>query len=373
MTDPRIKTLAHNLIHYSCNLQPGEKILIENTGIQTDLVRALVESAYEAGGIPFVWLKDPSVERALLMGMTKERAAILADHEAALMAQMDAYVGLRAGGNRCENSDVPSDKSQIQAKDVWEKVHGAIRVPKTKWVVLRYPTDSMAQDAGMSTEAFEDFYFDVCNMNYAHMDKAMDPLVERMERTDKVHIIGPGTDLTFSIKGMPAIKCAGRLNIPDGEVYTAPVKDSVNGVIRYSAPSMSGGFVFTDMTLTFQDGRIVDISANDTARAEKIFNTDEGARFVGEFAIGVNPYILHVMKDGLFDEKVSGSFHFTPGAAYDDCDNGNRSAVHWDLVSVQTPEEGGGEIWFDDELIRKDGLFVPEYLHGLNPEHLKEA
>jgi aminopeptidase len=250
-------------------------------------------------------------------------------------------------------------------------VHHEIRVAKTKWVVLRYPSPATAQAAGMSTEAYENFYFEVCNLDYSKMNKAMDPLAALMEKTDKVHILGIDTDLTFSIKGIPAIKCAGEMNIPDGEVYTAPVRESVNGVIHYNTPSLENGFVYENVRLVFKDGKIIEATANDNFRLNKLFDTDEGARYVGEFAIGVHPYILKPMKEILFDEKICGSFHFTPGSAYDEAFNGNKSALHWDLVCIQTQEYGGGEIWFDDVLIRKDGLFVLPELECLNPENLK--
>jgi aminopeptidase len=370
MKDPRIGTLAKNLINYSVKLQKGEKILIENFGLQRELVNALVNEAYAAGGYPFVLLKDHQVDRALLMGAKEEQYKMMGEFEANVMKQMDAYIGLRAGDNINEQSDVPSEKMAIHGQTVG-KVHRNIRVPKTKWVVLRYPTNSMAQLAKMSTEAFEDFYFEVCNLDYGKMSKAMDNLVELMDKTDKVRLTGPGTDLTFSIKDIKAIKCAGELNIPDGEVYTAPVKDSINGVISYNTPSPYQGFTFENVKLTFKDGKIVEAVANDTERINKIFDTDEGARYVGEFAIGVNPYILHPMQDILFDEKIDGSFHFTPGQCYDDAFNGNHSDIHWDLVNIQRPEYGGGEIHFDDVLIRKDGRFVLPELENLNPENLK--
>ena len=242
---------------------------------------------------------------------------------------------------------------------------------KTKWVVLRYPNPAMAQNAGTSTEAFEKFYFDVCTLDYSKMDRAMDALRARMERADKVRLTGKGTDLTFSIKGIPAIKCAGHMNIPDGEVYTAPVKDSVNGVITYNAPTLENGIRHENVRLVFKDGKIVGATSSDTAALNAVLDTDEGARYVGEFAIGVNPYVTKPMLDILFDEKISGSIHFTPGCSYDDAFNGNKSSVHWDMVLIQTPEWGGGEIYFDGELIRKDGLFVPDDLKCLNPEALK--
>ncbi|MCX7950836.1 MAG: aminopeptidase [Clostridiales bacterium] len=371
MVDPRITTLAHNLINYSCRLKEGEKVLIETIGLELPLVKELVKEAYKVGAIPFVTIKNKSVDRALLMGATEEQMQMMAKYEAARMSDMDAYIGIRSGDNSSELSDVPSERMDLYFKYFWKEVHGKIRVPKTKWVVLRYPSPSMAQLANTSTEAFEDFYFNVCNLDYSKMSKAMDPLVELMNKTDKVRIVGKGTDLTFSIKDIPAVKCDGKMNIPDGEVYTAPVKDSVNGYITYNTPAEYQGFTYENIRLEFKDGKIVNATANDTERINKVFDTDEGARYVGEFAIGVNPYIVKPMKDTLFDEKIVGSIHFTPGSSYDDAFNGNKSAIHWDLVYIQTPEYGGGEIYFDDVLIRKDGRFVLPELEGLNPENLK--
>jgi len=371
MKDPRMVTLAHNLVNYCCSVQPGERVLIENTGIQKDFVAQLVAEVYAAGGIPFVNLKDPVVDRALLMGCTQEQMELMIKYDAMRMKDCQAYIGLRAGDNSYESSDVPAEKMSLYQSTYSHEVHGKIRVPNTKWVVLRYPVPSMAQQAGMSTEAFEEHYFNVCNLDYGKMSRAMDALVARMEKTDKVHILGNGTDLTFSIKGMPAIKCDGKLNIPDGEVFSAPVKDSVNGVLQYNTPSLYNGVTYENIRLVFKDGKIIEATGNDTARLNAIFDTDEGARYVGEFAIGVNPYITSAIKDTLFDEKIAGSFHFTPGMCYDECPNGNKSAIHWDLVCIQTPEYGGGEMYFDGELIRKDGLFVPEDLQCLNPDALK--
>ncbi|MBU7593883.1 aminopeptidase [Metabacillus halosaccharovorans] len=371
MKDSRIETLAKNLINYSIKLQKGEKVLIENFGLQRELVVALVKEAYKAGGYPFVSLKDHQVDRALMMGGIQEQYEMMADFEAEVMGKMDAYIGLRSGHNISEFADIPDDKMKLQGQTIGQKVHRDIRVPKTRWVVLRYPTSSMAQLAKMSTEQFEDFYFNVCNLDYSKMDKAMDALVQLMNKTDKVRLTGNNTDLTFSIKDIPAIKCSGQMNIPDGEVYTAPVRDSVNGKISYNTPSPYNGFTFENVQLTFKDGKIVEATANNTERINKIFDTDEGARYIGEFAIGVNPFIQHPMQDILFDEKIDGSFHFTPGQAYEDAYNENNSNIHWDMVMIQRPEYGGGEIYFDDVLIRKDGRFVIPELEPLNPENLK--
>lgn len=369
--DPRIIKLAQTLVRFSTRVKTGENVLIQARNESDALVKALVRETYAAGGNPFVWLHNTSVERELAMHCNEDQLKLRAQVDAMLMEKMDVYIGYTAVENDSEMSDVPPEKLELLSRVYEEPVHGMIRVPKTRWCVLRYPTYAMAQAAGMSLEGFKDFFYDVCTMDYSRMDQAMNPLQKLMEKTDRVHIVGPGTDLSFSIKGLPAIKCAGEANIPDGEVYSAPVRDSVNGVIRYNTPSNEDGFTFENVCLTFENGKIVHAEANDTERINKMFDIDEGARYVGEFAIGVNPYIVQPMNNILFDEKIMGSFHFTPGASYDDCFNGNRSALHWDLVCIQTPEYGGGEIWFDDVLIRKDGRFVLPELECLNPENLK--
>lgn len=371
MKDPRIRQLAENLIKYSVDLKPGEKILIENIGNEVPLTRELVRCAYEAGGIPFITIKNPELTRVLVNQCSESQIKDMAAFEIVRMKEMNAYIGIRAGDNVSEMGSVPSDKMGLYMKHYMKPLHSDIRVANTKWCILRYPTHSMAQLAGTATELFEDFYFNVCNLDYSKMSRAMDSLVAIMEKADRVRITARDTDLSFSVKGLPAIKCDGKMNIPDGEIFTAPVRDSVNGVITYNAPAVYQGVTFENIRLEFKNGRIVKATANNTERINEIFDTDEGARYVGEFAIGVNPYIDTPMKDTLFDEKIKGSLHFTPGSSYDECDNGNKSAVHWDLVLIQRPEYGGGEIWFDDKLIRKDGLFVPEELQVLNPESLK--
>ncbi len=371
MQDSRIEKLAKVLVGYSTDLKKGEKILIEAHGIDSALVKAIVKEVYAAGGYPFVNIVDASVQRALISGGDEKMFELWRNYDAYRMEDMDAYIGIRGGDNSYELSDVPPDRMQKYQSVYSHAVHHEIRVKKTKWVVLRYPNPSMAQLAGKSTEAFEDFYFDVCTLDYSKMDRAMDSLKALMERTDKVRIVSPGTDLSFSIKGMPAVKCSGLRNIPDGEIYTAPVKDSVNGTIAYNAPSIENGLKHENVTLKFKDGKIIEASSNFTRQLNEVLNTDEGARYVGEFALGVNPYVSEAIGDILFDEKISGSIHFTPGCCYDDAYNGNISAIHWDLVLVQTAAFGGGEIYFDGRLVRKDGLFVLDELKNLNPDALK--
>ena len=274
----------------------------------------------------------------------------------------------RGSDNIFETSDVPADRVQTVAKIMKPALDH--RVNKTKWVVLRWPSSAMAQQAGVSTQAFEDFYFRVCTFDYRRYGPGMKALADLMNKTDRVHLKGPGTDLRFSIKGIGAVPCGGLRNIPDGEVFSCPVKESVEGVIQYNAPTVYLGTSFDNIRLVFRKGRIVEATSNNTKRLNEILDTDAGSRYIGEFAIGFNPHILEPMRDILFDEKIAGSFHFTPGQAYEIGGNGNKSAVHWDMVNIQRPEYGGGEIWFDGKLIRKDGLFTLSSLKKLNPDQL---
>ncbi|MCL2645829.1 MAG: aminopeptidase [Phycisphaerales bacterium] len=372
MLDVRYTKLANTLIHYSCAVKAGENVLIEAIDIPHDFTKELIRLTVEAGGRPIVLIKSNEIERALRMNATREQFELIARMEKQAMERVDCYLGIRGNANVSEISDVPTDKQKIYESTVWNRVHRDIRVARTRWCVLRWPTASMAQMAEMSTEAFEDYFFNVCTLDYAKMSRAMLPLRDLMQRTDRVRIKGPrDTDLTFSIKNIPARLCDGHRNIPDGEVFTAPVHDSVNGIIHYNCPSLYRGVTHNDVRLTFKNGKIVDATSNNTAHLNEVFDTDEGSRYVGEFAIGFNPYCTKPMKDILFDEKIAGSIHFTPGACYDTASNGNHSAIHWDLVLRQTPETGGGQIYFDNKLIREDGRFVPKELHPLNPENLK--
>ena len=367
--DSRYSQLAKVLVSHSCRVMPGEKVLIEAFDIPTDFTVELIRAVAEAGGLPLVSTYQVPVVRALYNAATEEQMTAIGSVERARLEAVQCYIGVRGSHNIAEMSDVPKDKMELYEKHWWQPAHGEVRVKKTRWVVLRFPTPSMAQSAGMSTEAFEDFYFKVCaEVDYAQMAEDMKPLHALMDKTDQVRITGPGTHLTFSKKGIATIPCAGEANIPDGEIFTCPIKTSVNGTIQYNCETLYRGTVFNNIKLTFQDGKIIEATAgSDTDKLNEILDADEGARYIGEWSLGFNPQILKPMKDILFDEKIAGSFHLTPGQAYDEADNGNRSQVHWDMVCIQRPEYGGGEIYFDDVLIRKDGSFTLPELQALNP------
>lgn len=366
MHDPRIDRLAAVLLDHSCQLQAGETILIEAIDLpEPDLVVALVEGAAARGATPLVDFKSQRVQRALYASATETSMKLAGGLERHRMEQVQAYVGVRGAANASQMKGIPADRMDLYQQH-WLRRVNEYRVPKTKWVVLRYPTDSFAQAADMPTHEFEDFFYDVCTADYAAMRLAQQPLVERMEAADHVRITGPGTELEFSIKGIPVIPCSGERNIPDGEVFTAPVKESINGVIQYNTPSRYQGIVFSDIRFVFSSGRIVEATSSETERLNTLLDSDEGARYCGEWSLGTNNRVRHPMLDTLFDEKIGGSFHLTPGQAYEEADNGNRSRIHWDLVLIQRPDYGGGEVWFDGELLRKDGRFVPADLQGLN-------
>ena len=367
MKDPRLETLASNLLDYSLGLRPGEKVLIEGESGSQALMIALVEATYQRGAVPFVHTGDSRLRRAWMLGAGREQMDLQIAWETQRVKDVDATLYILAGDNASEMADVPG--SILEASRLASEPLMDLLLTK-KWCLLRYPTSAAAQAAGMSTQGFEDFCLAVSTLDYALMDKAMDPLVDLMSRTDRVRITSPGTDVSFSIKGIPVLKAAGKNNIPDGEVFTAPVRDSANGTIAFNTPSLEDGTTHERVRLSLKDGRIVEADSSEPKKIQQMLDADEGARYLGEFALGVNPCIDRPMKDTLYDEKIGGSLHLTPGRAYDDADNGNRSSVHWDLVLIQTPQWGGGEVWFDDVLVRKDGRFVLSELERLNPENL---
>ncbi len=374
--DPRFLTYADLLVGHSTRLQIGETVIIELIDdVPPAMADALVERVYTAGARPIVWLTSSRLTRLMQLNASESELRQRAEIDLFAMKQAQAYIGIRGNINSFMASDIHPEQMKLYMKLWMDPVHMEQRVKHTKWVVNRWPIDAMAQAAEMSTPEFEDFFFaSTIGVNYKKMSRAMNPLVELMNATDFVEIIGPGeTNLTFSIKGIKAVKCDGERNIPDGEIYTAPVRKSVNGVICYNTKTLYQGQLFSGIRLVFKDGKIVEATCEtgDQERLNAILDTDEGARYIGEFALGVNPGVTKPICDTLFDEKISGSFHFTPGNSYDEAPNGNKSAIHWDIVCMQSEASGGGEIFFDGELVRQDGLFVLGNLQGLNPDNLQ--
>lgn len=373
--DSRDQELARLLIKHSVKAQKGDLVFIDAVGLDTaGLAEAVLIETLKVGAAPYVHLSEPETSRKLLHAAGEESMKRLAKFEMLQMKDTQCYIGIRGAANIFESSDVPPRQLSLYNKIVRKPVHLDQRVRHTRWCVLRFPNASMAQLAQRPRETFADFYYKVCTLDYSKMERAVRALKTAMEKTDEVHFKGNGTDLRMSIKNIGVVPCTGSHNIPDGECFTAPVRKSVNGTVFFNTPTIWEGTPYENIKLIFKDGKIVEATAaskEQTTKLNRVLDQDEGARYVGEVAIAFNPFILHPMRDILFDEKIAGSFHMAMGQAYEDADNGNKSQVHWDMVCIQRKDYGGGEIYFDGKLVRKDGIFLPKSLQGLNREAFK--
>ena len=362
----KLKELASLIVNYSIRVEKDERVLITTQSLETrEFVSYLIEEIYKNGGVPCLKINDPILGARLAEKNNEGRIELLKKIQENEVELFDSFINIRYATNDYENKNVSGEMSKKLSQALLPS--SDVRVNQRKWVLLNYPSLLDSYKAKMTSTEFMEFALRVMTVNYKSMSELIKPLKKLMDKTDKVRIVSPGTDITFSIKGMGSIPCVGEMNIPDGELYSAPVKNSVNGTITYNTPSPYQGRVYNHVSLEFKDGKIISATCDDdNEKLNEIFNTDEGARYVGEFSLGFNPEILYPMGDILYDEKILGSIHFTPGQAYKDCYNGNDSGIHWDMVLIQRKDYGGGEIYFDDVLIRKDGMFVLEELKPLN-------
>lgn len=366
MKDPRIEKLAKQLIEYSVKLKKGQTVVITGGVEASPLIIELIGQIYDKGAFPFIRLYDEQISRTIMMGMNEALSKKMLETTAPLYEKADVHISIVTSNNAFEMSDVPIEKQISHGKHFSKPLMDIRRKKQSKWVLLNWPSSGLAQKAQMSLETFTDYYFEVCNFDYSKMHKAMIPLKELMEKTNKVRIVGKDTDLTFSIKGQKACICSGEYNIPDGEVFTSPIRDSVNGFIKFNVPLLTkSNTLYNDVRLTFEKGKVIKAESSNTKALNAELDSDEGARYVGEFAIGVNPYMTRSILDTLFDEKMSNSIHIALGICLEEAPNGNESQIHEDIVLT------GSEIWFDDVCIRKDGKFQLKELKGLNPENLK--
>src|SRR6266542_636720 len=251
MIDPRYRKLARLLVGYSTALRKGDRVLLDMIEVPDEFTVELIRAVRAAGATPLVEVRHSRVTREILRQTNEKHSSLIRDLELYRMKRMQAYIAIRGSHNANETSDVASDRMALYSRIIRPVLN--YRVNKTRWVVLRWPTPSMAQSAGMSTEAFEDFFFQVCTLDYPKMARAMEPLERRMKKADRVHLKAPGTDLTFSIKGIGAQMCKGDRNIPDGEVFSCPAKKSVNGVIQFNTPTLYSGTKFENVRLEFKN------------------------------------------------------------------------------------------------------------------------
>lgn len=364
--DERLKKIAYSIVNYSLKTKSKEKILITVQSIEANpLVKCLIEAIFMCDAIPYVTIFDQEISTLLLEKTNEDRTQLLKDISWFEVDHYDSFISVRYSTNDYEGKNINANILMNLGLAIEEA--SDIRINDKKWVLLNYPSTLDAYKAKMKSDEYYNYALDVMNVDYQQLNIDVEPLKKLMEQTDKVRVTGKGTDITFSIKDIPVIPCVGTKNVPDGEIYVAPIKTSVNGVIMYNTPSPYHGNIYNNVKLVFKHGKIIEATSDDNNEAlNKIFDTDEGARYVGEFSIGLNPLIKYPMGDTLYDEKIIGSIHFTPGRCYRDSYNGNISSIHWDMVLIQREEYGGGDIYFDDILIRKDGLFVLEELKHLN-------
>ncbi|MGA5691437.1 aminopeptidase [Cytobacillus pseudoceanisediminis] len=360
-----MKILAKKMVSHSLGIKNGQKVYIDVLGRPSSFVEYLVRSIYEEGGKPFVKETDFSSYRALIEGGDKVHFEQLANYEVSKINAMDAYISIRADENIYELSNIDEKKYQVFLENYIFPIQMAM-ASLDKWLLIKWPTAGMAQLAKMNTNSFNELFFKSCTFDYKKMAEKVKPLKERLENADQVRIVSPNTDLRFSIKGMSSFVCDGRYNLPDGEIFTAPILDSVNGKIKFNVPASLMGMNFDDINLEFENGQIIHASCNNMGQLLKLIEKDRGSKQIGEFGIGLNTNIKHTTNSLIFDEKMSGSIHLALGQAYEMADNGNKSSIHLDMVLNQSLEQGGGELYFDNELIRKDGLFVPSDLVDLN-------
>jgi len=365
MYSEKDQQLAHKILHFSCELEEGQNVMLQLVGLNgIGLLRALTEEARSINANPFVQIEDTEIRRILSETGDKDFWKNQAESDQLpLMKNMDAFVGIRASLNIYEQAGVSKEANKAYADFFADPVHFKERVNNTSWVVLRYPSEAFAMNARMPTQKFRDFYYKACLLDYDELAEAMKPLQERLEKTDMIRLKGKGTDIEFSVRGQTWIPCFGKRNIPDGELFSSPVLSSVNGHISY-APSVYQGKPFEFVKLEVRDGVVSDFQSSNDEALEDILDTDTGARRFGEFSFGLNPVIEAPMYDILFDEKIYGSNHLTLGNDYAIAPNGNESNIHWDLVCI------GADVYLDGERVREGRRFISDDLKGLNPENL---
>jgi len=345
----RLALLADRIANYSLKLKKGDRCLIAAGHSAMPLVNAFAGTCVEIGAVPIPYFMDDELTRLFLCSLPQDDDIALAETIATfvdpihrMMDGVEAVVVIRS-----KETDTPYAGATGKTLQHFQNKFGQLFhrfTNEKRWVVLDWPTALQAEKANLSYEAFYKFVMDISLVDYAAMHAAALPAKAVLDAADRVHIHGPGTDLHFSKKGINTIIGAAANSYPDGELYTAPVKTSVEGYVTFTVPSIYMGQTFEGIRLAFSHGKIVEATckSGDADALTAIFETDEGASYIGEFALGINPDVNQPMNDIHYDEKIAGSFHFTPGNCYNDAYNGNRSAIHWDLVCMQTPEYGGG-------------------------------
>ncbi len=369
MKDPRIEKLADVLVNYSTAVKPGDSVRISGGPVSTPLLVAVYEAALRAGGHPFVRLAPSECDELLLTRGSEEQLRYEDPFLQYEYENVDASIFLWGSDNTKALTNVDPKRQAWKSearKNAMVTFMDRAAKDELRWVGSQFPCQASAQDADMSLAEYEDFVFRACRLDLDDPTEAWRALSEQQQRLvdflntkGEIRFVSPnGTDLSMSVEGRQWINCDGKANFPDGEVFTGPVETSTSGVVCYSFPAVHGGREVHDIRLTFRDGKVVDASAS---KGEEflisMLDQDEGARILGEIAIGTNYSITNYTKNTLFDEKIGGTFHAAVGNSYPESGGVNQSGLHWDMVCDLRE---GGEIFVDGELLSKNGRFVNE-------------
>ncbi len=369
MTDQRIEKLANLLVNYSVEVQSGEKVVLQGTTASEPMLKALYTKVIQAGGNPFVLVSVPGTDDLLYRYGNKEQLQHVPEPFKLIYNTYDCRIVLLSDLNTKELSNVDPAKMVLRSQARTELMKTMMRrtaAGEFRWVIAPFPTNAYAQDADMSLADYEDFVYNACmpDMNdpigyWKKIDAWQGKIVKWLEGKKSIHVKGKETDLRLSIGGRKFENCNGKLNMPDGEVFTGPVEDSAEGHVYFSYPAIENGREVTGIRLTFEKGKCVKATAEKNQDfLIQTLNTDAGSRYLGEFAIGTNEGIQKFTREILFDEKIGGSFHMALGAGYPETGSKNESAIHWDMVCDL---RDGGEIWVDDTLLYKNGKFVIKF------------
>lgn len=350
ITDPRWAQVADVLVEHSTALQAGERVMIAMGGVETaPLTFALYEACIKAGALPQAQFLSAELRRSLLRHGDQRQLAWTPEIEAYGMEWADVYFGLR-GGSRL--GEIPA--AALSAQQAAQGAISALRWRKTRWCLVRVPDETLARQAGVDLATLQDMFFAACLLDYDAKAVGWRTLADQLRGAQTARIrAGDETDLSFSVAGRGWVVCDGRINLPDGEIYTAPVTSTVDGVIHFDLPGVLGSVTMRDIRLEWREGELIAASASSNDDyLQRILRTDAGASRLGEFAFGLNRHINRFCGDILYDEKIGGTVHIALGRAYPDCGGVNQSSIHWDLVKDLRV---GGAVYVDDQLVLNNG------------------
>lgn len=366
MADNRIVKLSQLLTNYCVEVQRGDVVVVRTALAAMPLAKEAYRAVLQAGGHPHLFIKDEGIDEIFLKEANDEQLAVASPLYSHILNNFDCMISIRGSENTRRLSNIDPQQQQKMALANRELMATYMRraaAGEFRWVGTLFPTQAHAQDADMSLDEFEDFVYGACFLEtddpvaeWQAMHKEQQVLCDYLAKVDKLRVTGPNVDLTLSTKGRTWINSDGKRNMPSGEIFTGPVEQSVNGWIRYTYPAIYQGREVEGVELRFEDGKVVGATAKkNEAFLHQVLDTDAGARYLGEFAIGTNRNIQQFTRSILFDEKINGTIHMAVGQSYPESGGLNKSGVHWDMICDM---QDGGQIWADDELFYDSGRFL---------------